>query len=107
MDVPAFALALSNPNTYHSIYGIFGNSLGDVDGWATNQFAPNGKLDFDDIDDFAALIAAGTPMGSGASVASIRAEILRDLGVPEPTSAFLLVCGGCALVLRGARRLIC
>ena len=106
-DVPEFALALSNPNAYHTKYGIFGNSLGDVDGWASDQFAPNGKLDFDDIDDFAALIAAGTPMGSGASVASIRAEILRDLGVPEPTSAFLLVCGGCVLALCGSRRLCC
>ena len=72
-DIQAFALALKNPLAYFNSYHIFGSDSGDLDGYRTNpsNFAPNGRLDFDDIDDFAALMAAG----SGGSAADMLARI--------------------------------
>ena len=100
-------MALKNPLAYFNTYHIFGSDSGDLDGYRTNpsNFAPNGRLDFDDIDDFAALMAAG----SGGSAADMLARIQAQLrAVPEPGAMTLMVLGSfCLFLVRGERRLTC
>ena len=87
-DTTAFATALRDLDAYFETYFTFTSSGGDLDGIGTPEFQPNGRVDFDDIDDFVKLVSAG----SGASPAFIMAELQRQLTVPEPSSiAFVLI----------------
>jgi hypothetical protein len=98
-DVPLFARALRTPTTYHQytwntiVKIIFANDAGNVDGL-------NNGLDFDDIDDFA-LVVAGS--GSGATVASVLAAIEAALhAVPEPSSSTSWFIGACLVAFTGS-----
>jgi hypothetical protein len=101
-DVPLFARALRTPTTYHIYFWntflprlmIFANDAGNVDG-------SNNGLDFDDIDDFAMMVA-----GSGAaSFAEVLAAIDAEFhAVPEPMAAAMLVSGGWMLLAIGSVR---
>jgi hypothetical protein len=73
---------------------IFANDAGNVDG-------SNNGLDFDDIDDFAMMVA-----GSGAaSFAEVLAAIDAEFhAVPEPMAAAMLVSGGWMLLAIGSVR---
>jgi autotransporter-associated beta strand protein len=89
-DVPAFALALTNPRNYRSQFGISAKEAGDIDG--------DGDCDVDDIDDFADLL--------GMSVATLNYRIQLALAVPEPSTGLLLLLTGLAFS-NHTRRLRC
>jgi hypothetical protein len=93
-------LALTKPAEYHSSFGLFGTAPGDLDGWGTPGFSPNGRLDFDDIRGFSALMASqGVPTaGLAAAIAALKAE------VPEPSAIVLLLGGGIGYMVAQARR---
>jgi hypothetical protein len=74
-DIGAFTLALRDPVAYEQQFFIEGSVLGDLD--------DNGRLDFDDIDEFAELIAES---GAASSYQSAMAAIAGQLQVPEPSS---------------------
>jgi hypothetical protein len=81
-DTRFFAMALTNPVGYYggcSKCDDFGRGPGDLDF--------NGRLDFDDIDDFARLMG----ISQAAVLAAIQAEMQR---VPEPPSLALALCAG-------------
>lgn len=80
-DVPAFALALTNPRNYRSQFGISAKEAGDIDG--------DGDCDVDDIDDFADLL--------GISLSQLTYQIQLALAVPEPSTPLLLLLAGLAL----------
>ena len=88
-DTHAFAVALRNIDAYYEDFLVFTSSGGDLDGLSDGQFHPNGRIDFDDIDDFAALVSGS---GSGASYSRVVAAILAQANVPEPSTAVLLNC---------------
>jgi hypothetical protein len=94
-DIQSFALALTKPPEYHSAFGLFGTAPGDLDGWGTPGFSPNGRLDFDDIRGFRALMASqGVPTaGLAAAIAALQGE------VPEPSALVLLLGTGIIAVL--------
>ena len=73
-DIALFALALIDKDEYESMFGPIAVSAGNADGL--------GGLDFDDIDDFSALI-------SGGSAVQVHAAIQALLTVPEPHSITL------------------
>ncbi len=78
-DVNAFALALTDPLEYFNQYFIFGDQSGDID--------DDGDIDFDDIDNFAALIPG---MSTTQVLAAIRGMPEQ---VPEPGTWPLLLVG--------------
>jgi choice-of-anchor C domain-containing protein len=82
-DVPAFALALTNPRNYRSQFGISAKEAGDIDG--------DGDCDVDDIDDFADLL--------GMSISQLTYQMQLALAVPEPSSVLILL-GQALLLLR-------
>ena len=88
---------------YYEDYLTFTSAGGDLDGLADGQFNPNGRIDFDDIDDFVALVAGS---GSGANYADVLAEIYSQLNAPEPSSG-LLCLGGAGMMAAGVRRRTC
>lgn len=77
-DIAPFVLALNDPATYQTDFGVPGSQRGDTDG--------DGDLDFDDIPGFVALLQNGAPQT-----------------VPEPSSWMLGLLGGLAGLL-GYRR---
>jgi T5SS/PEP-CTERM-associated repeat protein len=101
-DVMSFALALTKPLEYHRDNGVSGQAAGDLDGYdpATMTSSGNGRLDFDDIDDFVLLINQQT----GASTTGILAALDRHLQwVPEPSSLSSLVLSLLVMVCAGPR----
>jgi hypothetical protein len=96
-DVESFALALTRPVDYHGSFGLFGTAPGDLDGWGTLSFSPNGVLDFDDIPGFNAVMAS-----NGVSTAGLAAAIAA-FQVPEPSAIVLLLGGGVATMAAHAR----
>lgn len=76
-DISAFALALTNPNGYRSLFGISAREAGDIDG--------DGDCDVDDIDDFADLL--------GMSLSQLTYQMHRALAVPEPTGGVIALLG--------------
>ena len=86
-DAAAFAIALTNPELYVNTYGIEADEAGDID----DDF----DIDFDDIDDFVALIP-------GMSMAEMMEIIRAAQRVPEP--AGLTQClVSCCLLFRTKR----
>ena len=89
-DTHAFAVALRDLDRYYEDYLTFTSAGGDLDGLADGQFHPNGRIDFDDINDFAALVAGS---GSGANFDGIVAAIYAQAIAPEPSSGLLFLSG--------------
>ena len=88
-DIPFFALALKNPEAYRNETGMEPNDAGNVDGF--------GKLDFDDIDDFAMKLNMST---------TTLINIMSGLqNVPEPGSMCLIICFAVSQFL--SRRTFC
>jgi hypothetical protein len=83
-DVPAFALALTNPRNYRSQFGISAKEAGDIDG--------DGDCDVDDIDDFADLL--------GMSVSSLTYQMQLALAVPEPSGCMMALLGLSCISIR-------
>ena len=102
-DTTAFATALRDLDAYFETYFTFTSAGGDLDGIGTPEFQPNGRVDFDDIDDFVKLVSAG----SGASPAFIMAEIERQLAVPEPSSLLLFIFAVTLFAAYDRRRKCC
>ena len=99
-DAPAFAAALRDPDAYMDTYLVFSLSSGDLDGIADGGYHGNGRIDFDDIDDFVSLMS-GT--GSGVTYLSMLTAIESYGRVPEPSAGVLSLLGGvliCAVVPR-------
>ena len=99
-DTHAFAVALRDLDRYYEDYLTFTSAGGDLDGLADGQFHPNGRIDFDDINDFAILMSGA---GSGQTYANILAAIAAEQFVPEPASCLLClwgICLPCAFVRR-------
>jgi len=97
-DVPLFAQALADPEAFRNscpVEGVLGcieppepDDWGDVDN-------DGDGLDFDDIDDFVALVL----LQSNLSAVEITAAILSyGSTVPEPSSLVLLICASCWFV---------
>jgi autotransporter-associated beta strand protein len=84
-DVPAFALALTDPASYFNQYGASSDSAGDIDG--------DGDCDVDDIDNFADLM--------GMPLAELQYHMQQTLSVPEPGTLILLTSA--ALIARARR----
>lgn len=79
-DVEAFALALTRPFDYFSSFFIFGSESGDLN--------HDGRIDFDDIQDFSNLIS-----GTGATMGDIMSAIERaQQPVPEPGAWVIISC---------------
>ena len=91
-DAVAFALALTDPDEYFDAYFISGSEPGDID--------LDGILDFDDIDDFVALLNAELP--EGFSMAQMMEIIQAAQPVPEPTG-LVLSLAGCFLLCPSRR----
>jgi hypothetical protein len=89
-DVPFFAMALAQPESYFDLFLIEGDQSGDID--------DNHLLDFDDIDAFADLI----PETSAGAVAAAVHALLN--GVPEPSSLVLLISCACLASVRRSPR---
>jgi hypothetical protein len=84
-DVPAFALALTNPSKYFDDFGASSDNAGDIDG--------DGDCDVDDIDNFANLM--------GMPLAELQYRMQLAISVPEPGGIILLVC---AVAIASMRR---
>jgi autotransporter-associated beta strand protein len=93
LDVPLFAKALLNPAAYDAAHPQLGLDYRPIVGNADT----NGVMDFDDIDDFVALLEPGP----GASLAAVLAAINAELQVPEPPSVLFIACG--SYLLAGGR----
>ena len=90
-DAADFALGLTNPTDYEDDHC----TLSPVE---TGNFVMDDVFDFDDIEDFLALV------GGGLIAADIFAPI-DTMSVPEPTSCGLLLLGSCLLGATRSRRL--
>jgi autotransporter-associated beta strand protein len=77
-DIPAFALALTNPSKYFNDFGASSDNAGDIDG--------DGDCDVDDIDNFKALLP-------NMSMAEFQYRMAHALSVPEPSSLLLSLLG--------------
>jgi hypothetical protein len=80
-DIPAFALALTNPAKYFNDFGASSDNAGDIDG--------DGDCDVDDIDDFKNLLP-------NMSMAEFQYRMAQAMSVPEPASlqlGFILALG--------------
>jgi hypothetical protein len=104
-DIQVFALGLRNPLAYRSTYGVSAATAGSLDGYAINGFdpltyAPDNDLDFDDINDFAALMAGVSGMGQGG----VLDRLHMYLSVPEPASAVLFAVGSYTILAGSVRR---
>jgi hypothetical protein len=89
-DINAFAFALRDEVAFLNDprYGSSRQSV-DLDGWGTPNFAPDGDVDFDDIDDFVRLHSGS---GSSAVIFSKVWEAIKNYqSVPEPNMVWLLV----------------
>jgi hypothetical protein len=87
-DVPAFALALTNPRNYRSQFGISAKEAGDIDG--------DGDCDVDDIDDFADLL--------GMPLSQLTYQMQLALAVPEPSTGTIVLIGLLIIPRRIRRR---
>jgi len=63
-DVAAFTLGLVDPAAYQATFGLSASLLGDLDA--------DGDFDFDDIDDFVALLNRPLPAGDAATAAAVN-----------------------------------
>jgi autotransporter-associated beta strand protein len=85
-DIPAFALALTNPAKYFNDFGASSDNAGDIDG--------DGDCDVDDIDDFKNLLPS-------ISLAEFQYRMANALSVPEPSGLqlgfMLALCLRCRL----------
>jgi hypothetical protein len=88
-DAVAFALALTDPDTYRNTYGISADEMGDID-----DIGDHG-LDFDDIDDFVRLL--NEHIGGGMTMARMFQIIEEVQAVPEP-SGLSLALGLCCFL---------
>jgi hypothetical protein len=79
-DIPAFALALTNPAGYWTQFGASAKNAGDFDG--------DGDCDVDDIDEFKDMFPA-------MSIAEFQYLMAQALSVPEPGTAWLLLTSLC------------
>jgi hypothetical protein len=81
-DADLFAIGLINPNRFFDLVFADAGYAADID--------DNNRLDFDDIDDFAALLPSG-----GNSLDIVMAAIERQRAfVPEPSATSLTLAGG-------------
>ncbi|MCA9261158.1 MAG: DUF1559 domain-containing protein, partial [Planctomycetales bacterium] len=95
-DLPYFALALRDAYSYDEQIGLNQKYAGMA---APSQFAEisgDGRLTFDDIDDFITLVAEG---GDALSMSQVLAAI-NAVAVPEPSSAWLGACAAAWLARR-------
>jgi hypothetical protein len=98
-DADLFATGLINPNRFFDLVFADAGSAADVGGPNGN---PDGKLDFDDIDEFAALMSGS---GTSNSMDIIMDAIERQRAlVPEPSAVMLTVICGLCCVQRFRRR---
>lgn len=74
-DVEPFTLALTNPASYYTMYGVNAQNIGDTDS--------DGDCDVDDIDDFAQILGISGNLDINQSV--------QVQSIPEPVSGALLL----------------
>jgi choice-of-anchor C domain-containing protein len=89
-DIPAFALALTNPSKYFDDFGANSDSAGDIDG--------DGDCDVDDIDNFKALLPS-------MSMAEFQYRMAQAMSVPEPGSLVLVAMLAMMAMIRRNNRL--
>lgn len=93
-DAVAFALALTDPDTYRNTYGISADEAGDID-----DIGDNG-LDFDDIDDFVRIL--NQHIGGTITMARMFQIIEEAQAVPEPAATQLVLLASLSVVaMRG------
>lgn len=92
-DAVAFALALTDPESYFNTYAMEGNETGDTDFDA--------DIDFDDIDDFVDLLN-GNLVGGMTMQRMMEIVQTAQQQVPEPTG-LVIVLSGCFLLFPSRR----
>ncbi|MGI9427826.1 MAG: DUF1559 domain-containing protein, partial [Bythopirellula sp.] len=90
-DISQFAFALRDNDAYDDALLATEHEVADMDG--------NGRVDFGDISDFADMVDANSDL----SASEIADVILASFAVPEPSTCWLMLTGGCTLLVKRRR----